>query len=96
MRGLDGDGTGRIPGVLTDRDAHAYSPEHEDRAAPAALEVPLFVEDAVVGEVHLVVDAAQLAVEGEEGGVVDVRVQVHEPADHGDAPARLHDAVAVA
>ena len=52
-------------------------------AAVARLEVALLVEDAVVGQVDLAVDAADLAVGEHGGGVVDVLGPLGE-ADEGD------------
>src|SRR5262249_29995427 len=75
---------------FADGDADSDTRQLENRAAPAPLEIALLVKDPVVGQVDLVIDAAELAVVGEEGGVVDVLTQVDEAADHGDATAGRH------
>ena len=53
-------------------------------APPPGGEVALLVEDAVVGKLLLVIDAADLARGAHRGGVVQVELLVDE-ADHGDA-----------
>ena len=57
----------------------------------AGLEVAVLVEDAVVGEVLLVVDADQAAVVDDGGGVVDVLILVHEAYHQSDAAAGCRD-----
>ena len=47
--GLERDRPRRVPGVLADADADPDAAKLEDRAAVAAPEVALLVEDAVVG-----------------------------------------------
>ena len=79
----------RVPDVLAD--VHA-----ERRVAAIAktgvsvpgLEVALLVEDAVVRQELLVVDAGALAVVDHRGGVVDVVARVDEADDRRDARAR--------
>ena len=62
--------------------------ELDDPGARARAEVALLVEDAVVGQVDLVVDAGDAAVREHGCGVVDVGGAVGE-ADDGDDPVRL-------
>jgi len=81
---LDRERPARIPGVLADADPDPHALVDEDRAARAAAEVALLVEDPVVGQVVLVVDALDLAVGSEGGGVVDVVLHVDEADDQGD------------
>ena len=64
-----------------------------DRRLIAGTEVTLLVEDAVVGQVHLAVDAGHRAVVGDGGGVVDVLAGVDEADDRGDPARRLDDTV---
>src|SRR5262249_30269749 len=46
----------RIPDVFANADSDRHVSESEDRRFSAGLEVPEFIEDAVVGKVHLVVN----------------------------------------
>ena len=92
---LEGDRSRRIPGVLTDRDAQPDTVDGEDRALAAGTEVALLVEHAVVRQVDLVVHPAEVAVAGHEGRVVDVDVEVHEPADHGDPPGSRNQPISL-
>ena len=86
-------GPASVPDVLADVDADAHAADVVDRARVARLEVAVLVEDAVVGQVHLVVDVDQLAVVDDGRGVVDVLVRVHEADDQRDAGAALHDGI---
>src|SRR6185369_8915734 len=72
-----------MPRVLADRDpdAHARDLEQPVRTA-AGLEVPLLVEDGVVGEVALAIDADALAASRHDRRVVEA--SFHE-AEHRDA-----------
>ena len=65
----------------------------EDGGVGAGEEVALFVEDAVVGEVDLVVDAEEASVPDDGGGVEEVAlvVRVDEADDHGYALGMLDD-----
>ena len=74
-----------VPDVLADVDAYVDAIDHEYRALGTGLEVAIFVEDAVVGQVDLVVNAQKLPVVGHGGGVVDVALGVDEADHHGYA-----------
>ena len=86
-----------VPDVLADvhADARAAVPPVDgvDWRRVAGPEVALLVEDAVIGQVHLAVDAGHLAVAGHGGGVVDVLAGLDEADDRGDPARRLDDAV---
>ena len=60
-----------VPDVFADVDADVDAPDGEHGALVAALEVPLLVEHAVVGEEDLVVDGGGGAVMGDDGAVED-------------------------
>ena len=74
-----------VPDVLADVDAYVDAIDHEYRALGAGLEVAVFIEDAVVGQVDLVIYAQKLSVVGHGGGVVDVALGVDEADHHGYA-----------
>ena len=75
---LDGRRAEGVPDVLADVHAHVDAVHHVHGAHGAGLEVAVLVEDAVVRQVHLVVDAQKLAVVGHRGCVVDVALEVDE------------------
>ena len=68
--------------------------QREDGRLRAGLEVAVLVEDAVVRQVLLVVDAGERAVVEDGGGVEDVVALVDEADDRGDAARGAHDLVA--
>jgi len=72
-----------LPDVLADGQADDGVADLDEAAAGALLEVALLVEDAVVGQVGLAVDPADLAAGQYGGGVVDVLGPLGE-ADQGD------------
>jgi hypothetical protein len=81
----EGLGLGRalgVPDVLADVDADFRARDLEDLRLGAGGEVALLVEDAVVGQELLVVDAGDLAIVDDGGGVKYVVVGVDE-ADYG-------------
>ncbi len=78
----------RDPDVLADRQPDGDAVDVDHRSVAPALEVAVLVEDAVVGQVVLAVDAADLAV-GEHGGAVVDVVRPLREADDGDDPLRL-------
>ena len=86
--GLGGDGTLRVPRVLADRyaDADPADAEQLGGAGPRS-EVALLVEDGVVGQFLLVVDATNFAAGADGRRVVQVELLVHEP-NHGHASRR--------
>ncbi len=76
------------PGVLADDDTHPHPADDEELAfVGAGHEVPLLVEDAVVGEEALAVDAPHRPLAAHRGRVEQVAARVHE-ADDGRAPPR--------
>ncbi len=83
----------RLPDVLADRRADADVAEAQEDEVVARREVPVLVEDAVVRQVALAVDAAHLAVREHVTGVVEVGVEVGRADEHGDAVRRLRDLV---
>ncbi len=87
---LDLGGTHRVPDVLADVHPDADAVDDEDGAVLAGAEIAVLVEDAVVGEEHLVVDAHQLAVGANGGGVEDVAVSIGEAHHYGDLLGGLH------
>jgi hypothetical protein len=94
---LGGRGAGRIPDVLADvhRDDRAPGPvrQLEHGGLDPGLEVPVLVEDAVVRQVLLVVDAGEAAVVGHRRRVRDVVPPVHEADDDGEADRGADDVV---
>ena len=84
-----------VPNVLADGDAHGHPGDAEDRRFGAGAEVAALVEDAVVGQVLLVIDTGAAAVVEDGGGVAGVRGEVDEADDGGDVQAAggLLDAV---
>ena len=83
------------PNVLADVDAYGGVVDLEDGGVGAGEEVALFVEDAVVGEVDLVVDAEEASVTDDGGGVEEAAlvVRVNEPDDNGYALGMVDDLV---
>src|SRR5439155_128589 len=79
----------RIPDVLADVDGHARLAEREDRRLAPRLEIAVLVEDAVVRQVLLVVDAGQGPVVDDGGGVEEILALVHAADDGGEAARRL-------
>ena len=74
-----------VPDVLADVDANVDAVDDEDGALGPGLEVAVFVKDAVVGQVHLVIDAHKLPVVRHGRGVVDVPLGVDKAHNDGDA-----------
>ena len=74
-----------LPDVLADGQTDPVRSEIDQAGAGAGREVALLVEDAVVWEVDLVVDAVEAAV-GEDGGRVVDGVGPFGEADDGDDP----------
>ena len=66
------DGTYRVPDVFADAHAHRRSVDDVHRALHPAPEIAVFVEDAVVGQVHLVVPVQDPTVVDDRRGVGDV------------------------
>ena len=85
-------GSQGIPGVLADVYTNTHAVDGVNGAGVATTEVAVLVEDAVGGQVHLVVHAHQLAIVSHGGGVVDVAVGVHESDNHGQPFRRLYNA----
>ena len=83
----------RIPDVLADANAEGDAIQREDRVALAGLEVAVLIEDAVVGEEHLVVHAGQRAVVEHGGRVEDVVFHIHEADDGGESGGGRGDAL---
>ena len=76
--------TRRIPDVFTDIDANRCPIDLVHRALAAGSEIAVLVEDSVVWEVHLAVDADNLAVIDDCCRIVNVGVGVNEPDDGGN------------
>ncbi len=72
---------GRIPDVLADIHAHVYAVDQEQRGLVPSLEEAIIVEDAVIGQIMLVIGAHQLALVDKRGGVVNVMHAI-DKADH--------------
>ena len=81
----------RDPDVLADGDPDRHAVDVDQRAALAALEVAVLVEDAVVGQAVLAIDALHGAVGDDCGGVEDVVVAFREADDRDEAADRLRD-----
>ena len=81
--GLEAGRAGLEPDVLADVDAYGGAVNFEDWGVGAGEEVALFVEDAVVGKVDLVVDAEEASVPDDGCGVEEAApvVRVNEPDD---------------
>jgi hypothetical protein len=75
----------RVPDVLADAHADLGAGDGEELDLIAGAEVALLIEDAVVGQELLVVDAGDLAFVEDGGGVVDVCVGVGVADDCGYA-----------
>ena len=88
-------GRGRpgLPDVLADRRADDHVAEPQQVEVAARGEVPVLVEDAVVREVALLVDAPHLTVRKHEAGVEQVGVEVRCADEHRDPVRRLGDRV---
>jgi hypothetical protein len=85
-RGLGRDGSVGTPHVLAHRDPDLDARDLEQlQRVVAGGEVPLLVEDRVVGQEALVVRPHDLSHGADRGGVVQVPSRVHE-ADHRGAP----------
>jgi hypothetical protein len=82
-----------VPEVFADRHAHAGAGDCKHGQGVALVEVALLVEDAVVGQELLVVDALHGAICNDSSGVVEVDVAVDEADDAGDALEPLGDAL---
>ena len=83
------------PDVLADVDAYRGVVYFEDGGVGAGKEVALFVEDAVVGEVDLVVDAEEASVPDDGSGIEEAAliVRVDEADDHSYVLGMLDDPV---
>ena len=80
-----------LPDVLADRRADEHVAEAQQDEVARRREVAVLVEDAVVRQEALAVDAADLAV-GEDGArVVEVGVEVRRADERGDAVRRVGD-----
>ena len=86
-----GRGRPRLPHVLADRRADDHVSEAKEIEVVAGSEVPVLVEDAVVREVALAVDAAHLAVCEDEARVEEVGVEIRRADERGHAVGRLRD-----
>jgi hypothetical protein len=85
-----------VPGIQTSSQivqADRHAVDLDDHGLRPGLEVPQLVEDAVVGQAHLAVDALHPPVGADRGGVVDVVVALGEPDDRDDAGAARREAV---
>ena len=82
-----------LPDVLAHRRADEGLAAAQEHEVAAGLEVPVFVEDAVVGEELLLVDGLQLAVDEHRAGVEQVAVEVREADEGGDPLRRGRDLV---
>ena len=83
----------RLPDVLADRRPDDDVAEAQEEQVVARREVAVLVEDAVVRQVPLAVDALHLAVREHEARVVEVGVEVRRADERGDPAGRLRDPV---
>src|SRR5207244_6601391 len=81
----------RIPDVLADVGGDGRVADNEHGRLDSGLEVPVLVEDAVVRQVLLVVDAGHRAVVQHRGRVEDVVALVDEADDRGEPGRRPGD-----
>ena len=79
-----------VPDVLTHVHPDARPVDVEDRAFAARLEIALFVEDTVVGQMDLVIYAEKPAVLYHRRGVEKLLIPIDEPDYHGN-PRRMLD-----
>ncbi len=82
-----------LPHVLADRRRDEHVPEAQQHEVAPGREVPVLVEDAVVREVPLAIDAAHLAVREHEARVVQVGVEVRCADERRDAVHGFGDRV---
>src|SRR5215467_4256833 len=68
----------RIPDILTDRDTTDHASHLEYRSGGSSAEVAVFIEDTVVGEILLVIDAHALAAIKYGSGIEEVGVTIDE------------------
>src|SRR4030042_837191 len=87
---LCGGGPGLVPDILADVDADVDTGDGIDRAGITRPAVAVFIEDAVVGQEHLVVGADMLAVVDNGGGIVNILVGIDKADDQGDSRRGCH------
>ena len=91
-RGLRDDRAGRAPRVLADRDRDAHAADDEEGAVDGGRrEVALLVEDRVVRQQVLAVDAVHATVGAHRGRVEEVAPDLGEPDDRGRAAGAGRD-----
>src|SRR5262249_8020320 len=76
------DGTVRIPDVFADAYTNCCPVHLQHRTALARLKVSEFVENTVIGQIHLVIDRYKLAVLRNSGGVEDIVPTIDESHDY--------------
>src|SRR5207237_9358704 len=76
-----------LPQVLANRRAEQRLAQLEQDQVAAGREVPVLVEDAVVGEEALAVDRLDLTCRADGAGVVEIAVEVRRPHEGGDPAA---------
>jgi hypothetical protein len=84
-------GRARLPDVLADRRPYQHLAELEQEQLPAGGEVPVLVEDAVVGQEALAVERLHLAVRTDRAGVEEVAVEPGRADERGDPRAGARD-----
>ena len=88
-----GGGRAWLPDVLAHGRADEGLAAAQEHEVAARLEVPVLVEDPVVGEEVLLVDGLQLAVDDHRAGVEEVAVEVRKTDERGDPRCRSRDLV---
>ena len=88
---LNGDGPHRIPDVLADAHADSGAVDGVNRANVSPAEVTVFVENPVVGQVHLAVGVNEPAVIPHGGGVGDVGPHFHVANHYRQTPGGGND-----
>jgi hypothetical protein len=84
--------TVRIPDVLTDGDADLCTQQFQYTRVISGLKVTELIEDAIVWQIHLVIDVDDVSILQGRRGVEDVLFAVDETHDNGDSFRGIRDA----
>ena len=90
-QGEVGRGRSGLPDVLADGRPDKRLAAAKEHEAPAGLEVPILVEDPVVGKELLAIHRLHLAVDADRAGVEKVAIEVRRAHERRDAPRRGGD-----